>query len=65
MNPEDIKYLGPNSAAMLNLLEAASQADVEGRSLRILFEGDTLRVKVGEGCWSPPYAVHNETNRPY
>lgn len=64
MNREDIKYLTPGSAAMITLLDLVSQADVDKRSLRILFQGDEMSLKVGEDMWTYPMPVYNETNRP-
>lgn len=62
MNPEDIVYLPANSSALINLLLAVSQADVDGKSLRLYVQDGTLSIKVGGGMWTLPFTVYNETN---
>ena len=40
-----------------SMFEAASEAD---RSVHLSWEGDALRVKVGEGIWSAPIGDENQ-----
>jgi len=52
-------YLPPGADGIIMLAEAASRADLDGRSMTISTcrgpRGEYVQFKVGEDAWSPPF----------
>jgi hypothetical protein len=54
-----MQYVNLSPMAILELAEAATRADAQGKRLRIEtgvdLRGPFIKWKVGEGAWSPPF----------